>query len=173
MTPWLEKESIIMSYVHFVLFGSFAYCLYRLFIASPDITLKRFRMATDICGFIPREFLRAAVSPWEIENAQEEISLAIRSSKDIGIATDAMAGDSKPNRAFMLVPDSDRSLLRSLVTPVSKWAMETILATLDERSADAAYNLYETTKGPPSAAAFRGKLWERRGHMFRRSFPTP
>lgn len=113
-------------------------------------------------------------SPWEIENAKEEISLAIRSFKDIGIAIDAMAGDfKKPHRAFMLVPDSDRSLLRSLVTPVSKWAMETILATLDERSADAAYNLYETTKGSSPAAAFRDKLWEHRGHMFFHSLPTP
>jgi hypothetical protein len=173
MAPWLEKESIIMSYVHFVLFGLFAYCLYRLFIASPDITLKRFRMATDICGFIPREFLRAAVCPWEIENAQGEISLAIRSSKDIGIAIDAMAGDSKPHRAFMLVPNSDRTLLRSLITPVSEWAMETIITTLDERSADAVYNLYETIKGSSPAAAFRAKLWERRGHMFFRSLPAP
>lgn len=172
MTPWVEKESIIMSYVHFVLFGSFAYCFYRLFIASPDITLKRFRMATNICGFIPREFLRAAVFPWEIENAQGEISLAIRSSKDIWIAIYAMASDSKPHRAFMLVPGSDRTLLRSLVTPVSEWAMETIMATLDERSADAAYILYEAIKGSHPPAAFRGKLWECRGHMFFRSLPA-
>lgn len=122
------------------LFGSFAYRLDRLFIAGPDITLKRFRTATGICGFIPREFLRAAVSPWEVKNAQEEICLAIRSSKNIGIGTDAMAGDLKvPHSAFMLVPGSDRTLLRSLITPVSEWAMETIVDTL---SADVVYNLY-------------------------------
>ena len=51
-----------------------------------------------------------------------------------------MAGDLKvPHSAFMLVPGSDRTLLRSLITPVSEWAMETIVDTL---SADVVYNLY-------------------------------
>jgi hypothetical protein len=85
-----------------------------------------------------------------------------------------MAGDLKvPHRAFMLYPGSDRSLLPSLITPVSEWAMDAIMATLDERSADAAYDLYMSIQGSSPAAAFRGKLWERRVHRFFRSLPTP
>ena len=74
-----------------------------------------------------------------------------------------MAGDlNVRHSAFMLVPESDseRTHLLSLITPVSEWAMKTIMATLDERSADAAYNLSKSTKGSPLTTSFRSKLWE-------------
>ena len=38
-----------------------AYTIYRLFLASIDITLKRFQEASRICGYIPRQCFEAAV----------------------------------------------------------------------------------------------------------------
>ena len=140
-----------------------------------DITLQRFQAATDICGFVPREFLKAVKSPSTLGKAKQVIRDAIKSCRDIASAMDDFIGDLKvPHCAFLLCPgDEQRTQLNCLVKPVSDWAMDCIDATLDERSEDAAYKLYVRLEGSPSAASFRGTLWERRVHRYFRSLPTP
>ncbi|KAF8238275.1 hypothetical protein L208DRAFT_1243387, partial [Tricholoma matsutake] len=156
VSPWLRDEWLVAS----------------LFIAKRDITLQRFGETARICGFVPREFLNAAKSPVARAQAQTKISKAIESSRDIKEAIHAVAGDlAVPHRAFVVCPgDEYRSLVGCLVKPISEYAMDTIIMTLDERSADAAFNLYQSIQGSSLAAAFRGKIWERKVHgYFRRT----
>jgi hypothetical protein len=144
----------------------------RLFIAKRDITLQRFWETARICGSVPREFLNAVESSVARVQVRAEISEAIESCKDIKEAIYAVAGDlAVPHRAFVIYPgDEYRSLVGCLVKPISEYAMDTIIMTLDERSADAAFNLYQSIQGSSLAAAFRGKIWERKVHgYFRRT----
>ena len=150
--------------------SSLTFC--RLFIAKRDITLQRFWETARICGFVPREFLNAVGSPVARAQVRTKILKAIESCKDIKEAIHAVAGDlAVPHRAFVVYPgDEYRSLVGCLVKPISEYAMDTIIMTLDERSADAAFNLYQSIQGSSLAAAFRGKIWERKVHgYFRRT----
>ena len=144
----------------------------RLFIAKKDITLRRFWETACICGFVPREFLKAAGSPVARAMVRTNISQAIEQCKDIKEAMISVAGNLVvPHCAFVVYPgDEYRSLVGCLVKPISEYAMDTIIMTLDERSADAAFNLYESIRGTSLAAAFRGKIWERKvQRYFRRT----
>jgi hypothetical protein len=158
--------------VDYVLLAGSPLTFCRLFIAKRDITLQRFWETARICGFVPREFLNAVRSPVARERARTKISKAIESCKDIKEAIHAVAGDLVvPHRAFVVYPgDEYRSLVGCLVKPISEYAMDTIIMTLDERSADSSFNLYQSIQGSSLAAAFRGKIWERKVHgYFRRT----
>ena len=163
-----HRKWILFSLVHRLYF-------FRLFIVKEDVTLQRFLATASICGFVPRIFLEAAVSPGALEQAKSDILGAIKSCKDIEDAIDAVVGDLVvPHRAFVIYPgDQDRLLLGCLVKPTSEYAIDTIMMILDLRGADAALDLYKSVQSSPRAAAFRGHIWERKVHnYFRHSAPS-
>jgi hypothetical protein len=133
---------------------------FRLFIVEKDITLNRFWKTFKICGSVPRQFLHAAASREARKCVQTEISDAIQKSKDIKDAINGVVGDEAvPHRAFAVYPSNEaRFLIGCHVKAISKSAMNAIIKTLDKRSADAAFDLYESTRGSSLAASFRGNV---------------
>ena len=148
-------------------FRSIAY-FFRLFIVEKDITLNRFWKIFKICGPVPRQFLHAAESRESRRSIQTQISAAIQKSKDIKDALNGVVGDEVvPHRAFVVYPSSETRFLDGChVKAISKGAMNTIIKTLDKRSADAAFDLYESIRGSSLAASFRCNMWERKAHGY-------
>jgi len=97
-----------------------------------------------------------------------QILEAIKSSEGIKDAINAaVEGLVVQHCAFVVSPShEDRSLVSCLVEPISKYAMDAIIMTLDEHSADAAFNLYNSIQGFPLADTFRRKIWERKVHGY-------
>lgn len=117
---------------------------------------------------MPGQFLHAVESREARKCVQTEISDAIQKSKDIKDAVNGVVGDEVvPHRAFAVYPsDEARLWVGCHVKAISKGAMNTIIKTLDKRSADAAFDLYESTRGSSLAASFRGNMWERKAHGY-------
>ena len=136
--------------------------------------MQRFWDTDRICGFVPREFLNAVESPAERAGVREKISKGIESCKDIKEAMKAVVGDLPvvvPHPAFVVYPcDEYKALVGCLVKPISEYAMDRIITTLDERSENGAFNLYKSIRGSSLAVAFRGQIWEHKVHeYFRRN----
>ncbi|KAF8340993.1 hypothetical protein F5887DRAFT_1224859 [Amanita rubescens] len=152
MTPWSQNEWLVA----------------LLFIVEKDITLNRFWKTFEICGSVPRQFLQAAESREARKRVQVEISDAIQKSKDIEDAINGVVGDEVvPHPAFVVYPSNEaRLLIGCHVKAISKGAMNTIIKILDRRNADAAFDLYQSTRGSSLAVPFRGNMWERKAHGY-------
>ena len=101
-------------------------------------------------------------SPNALAKAEKKIRYAILCCADIERAIAKVAGDLPvPHCAFMIYPgDETRSLVMCLVKPVSDWALDLVVDTLESRHAEAAYELYQRIDGYWPASAFRAQLWE-------------
>ncbi|KAF8622926.1 hypothetical protein AX15_006639 [Amanita polypyramis BW_CC] len=152
MSPWTQNEWLVAS----------------LFIVERDVTLNRFWKTFKICGSIPRQFLHAVKSREALKTVQVQISSAIRVCGDIEDAIYGVVGDKiVPHRAFVVYPtDKGRLWDGGLVKAISEGAMNSIIKTLDKRSADAAFDLYRSTRASSLAPTFRGNLWERKVHGY-------
>jgi hypothetical protein len=133
--------------------------LSRLFIVEKDITLQRFWETAHICGFVPPHFLHAVKSPGALAQVQMNILEAIKSSEGIKDTIDAVAeGLVVQHCAFVVSPRhlEYRSLVCCLFEPISEYAMDAVIMTLDKRSED----LYKHIQGFPLTDAFRRKIRE-------------
>ena len=141
---------------------------FRLFIVAKDITLNRFWKTFKICGSVPRQFLHAVESRKARKNVRTQISAAIQKGLNIKEVVNGIVGDKvTPHRAFVVYPsDKDRILDGCFVKAISEGAIKTIIRALDERSADAAFDLYESTRGSSIAAPLRGNLFEHKVHRY-------
>jgi hypothetical protein len=119
-----------------------------MFLAGVDITLKRFRDITNICGHIPRPCFAAALSPDALLSATREILDAIDETKNLA-DTIAKVHNGRPiHRAFEIFPSPEsRRWINCLIRPVSDWAFSQMLAELDRQGADAAYRFYRAIQG--------------------------
>jgi hypothetical protein len=158
----------------FRLINSSAHSFYRLFLTDADITLKRFNDATHICGYIPRQCLRAAYSPETLSAVTEEVRGAIRATTNLKDAIMSVSTGEPIHRAFEMYPSlKNRAWIHCLVRPVSDWAFSEMIAELDRRGAAAAYELYHGIKGSSSAATLAGNMFEAKVHAFFQCILTP
>jgi hypothetical protein len=133
----------------FRLSNSPAYTVYRLFLASIDITLERFHQTSHICGYTPRQCLGAAVSPDSLRRATQAITTAIKNIKELSDTLASVQGGETVHRAFQIRPSPESRGWNSYLTePVSVWAFSQMMTDLDRRSMDAAYTFYLPSKGP-------------------------
>jgi hypothetical protein len=95
-------------------------------------------------------------------DAENTVIAAIHGCKDIKEAVDVVAGDiPAPHPAFMIYPANERrKLIGCLIKPVSDWALDIVLSTLDSRGVEAAWEFYTRTEGSPAAASLRRRLWK-------------
>lgn len=78
------------------------------------------------------------------------------------------------HRAFEIWPSPDNRSWECCVTrPVSDWAFSQMIAELDRRDADAAYNFYRSMQGTRDSASLGGQMFENRVHKFFQSITTP
>jgi hypothetical protein len=126
-----------------------AYTVYRLFLASIDITLKRFQDTSRICGNIPRQCFEAAVSPATLHNATSVIKAAIGETEKLSEAVKNVNCGDTIHRAFQIRPSQIRFWDSCLVEPVSDWAFSEMMNELGKQSTDAAYKFYCAIKGSP------------------------
>ena len=91
---------------------------------SNDIVLKRFQDAVTICGLLPHQCFKAAMSPFALEEIKLEILAAITGNPDIIHAIFKVNDDDAvPNRAFEIYPREDNKAFGlSHVRPISDWA---------------------------------------------------
>ena len=125
-----------------------------------DITLQRSWKTARVCGFVLRGFLETVESPVALERVKMNILEAIISCDDIKTTIYAVAGDRVvPHQTFVVYPsDKHRFLLGCHMKPLSDYAMDNIIMTLDDRDADAVFNLYQGLRGSLLAAAFLGNI---------------
>ena len=79
-----------------------AYTVYRLFLASIDITLERFHQTSHICGYAPRQCFEAAVSPDSLRDATQAVTTAIREIKELSETLASMHGGETVHHAFQI-----------------------------------------------------------------------
>ena len=141
--------------------------IYRLFLQSNDITLKRLQEASCICGNIPRECFAAAVSSLALRGAEDAIRNAINQTKNLSesIINMGAGGETVIHRVFQIRPLFEARLWNSyLAEPVSDWAFSEMMDALDNRRAGSAYEFYCAIKG--RSAALSGKIFENHLHKF-------
>ena len=116
---------------------------FMLFIVAKDITPNQFWKTFKICGSAPHQFLHAVESRKARKSVRMQISAAIQESENIKEVVNGVVGDkATPHRAFDVYPnDKDMDLNGWFVKAISEGAIKTIIRTLDERSADAAFDL--------------------------------
>jgi hypothetical protein len=147
---------------------------YRLFLAEVDITLKRFNDATHICGYIPRQCLKATSSPNALLTTTNEIKSAITETTKLRHAITSVSSGKPIHRLFQIYPSlPSRDWGQYFIRPISDWALSEMLAELDLRDAGAAYTLYQRIKGSIHAAELAGRMFETRVHEFFRSTLAP
>ena len=139
--------------------------VYRLFLQSTDITLKRLQKVSYICGNIPRPCFQAAESLDELCQAERLIRNAIQEIKDLFFSILHTQDSDKSqtiHRIFQVRPASakDRFWECHLVEPVSAWAFSEMLNELRKQSMAEAYRFYCTIKGSPESARLRGPIFE-------------
>ena len=138
--------------------------VYRLFLQKTDITIKRLREVSYICGSIPRPCFLAAVSPKKVDNAKTTIRNAIQEIKDLfTVVLHTQDSDKSQTiyRAFQVRPSSKNRFWESrVVEPVSGWALSEMLNELRKKSMADAYKFYCTIKGTPESAKLRGHIYE-------------
>ncbi|KIL62834.1 hypothetical protein M378DRAFT_108009 [Amanita muscaria Koide BX008] len=146
-----------------------------LFFASIDITLERFRKTTHVCGLIPRTCFDAAASSKKLRAAKKEITVAIKETEELSKVIANVHTRATIHRAFQIRPSSpeDRDWVSCLTEAVSDWAFKKMMATLDQRGADAAYNLYCAIQWSPHCSGLRGKMFETKVHPFFRNITKP
>ena len=141
MNPWSREELVVASFVHSA-WSIRLLTIYRLFLESNDITLKRLQEASHICGNIPRECFAAAESPLALWLARETIRVAINQINELSVAINKVGVDGESD-IFQIRPSSEHRLwVCSFVEPVSDWALSEMLDVLDERRAGSAYQFY-------------------------------
>ncbi|KIL61625.1 hypothetical protein M378DRAFT_166758 [Amanita muscaria Koide BX008] len=149
--------------------------LTSLFFASIDITLERFRKTTHVCGLIPRTCFDAAASSKKLRAAKKEITVAIKETEELSKVIANVHTRATIHRAFQIRPSSpeDRDWNSCLIEAVSDWAFKKMMDALDQRSADAAYNLYCAIQWSPHSSGLRGKMFETQVHPFFRNITKP
>jgi hypothetical protein len=153
----------------FRLSNSPAYTVYRLFLASIDITLERFHQTSHICGYTPRQCFEAAVSPDSLRDATQAITTAIRDIKELYTLASVHGGETV-HRAFQIRPSPEsRRWNGCLIEPVSVWAFSQMMTVLDRRSMDAAYTFYCAIKGSSYASTLVGMMFKTKLHPFFRT----
>ncbi|KAM6494870.1 hypothetical protein JOM56_009493 [Amanita muscaria] len=159
MEPWSREEFLVAS----------------LFLASIDITLERFRKTTHVCGLIPRTCFDAAASSKKLRTAKKEITVAIKETEELSKVIANVHTRATIHRAFQIRPSSpeDRDWNSCLIEAVSDWAFKKMMDALDQRSADAAYNLYCAIQWSPHSSGLRGKMFETKVHPFFRNITKP
>ena len=145
-----------------------------MFLASVDITLKRFRDTTSICGHLPRPCFAAALSPDALVSAAREILEAIDETENLAKTITKVHNGRPVHPAFEIFPSPDsRRWINCLIRPVSDWAFSQMLAELDRRGADAAYHFYRAIQGSRDSAELVGRMFETKVHAFFQSITTP
>ncbi|KIL59458.1 hypothetical protein M378DRAFT_111046, partial [Amanita muscaria Koide BX008] len=158
MEPWSREELLVAS----------------LFLASIDITPRRFQKTSDICGLIPRSCFEAAISPGTLRDAADAISDAIKETEDLSRAIVIVHSRATIHRAFQIRPLSptNRGWYCSLTEAVSDWAFSEVMAYLDQRSAEAAYEFYRDIQWADNSLLGR-KMFETKLHAFFRTITEP
>jgi hypothetical protein len=172
MEPWLREEIVVALFVYSAWLVRLL-TMYRLFLESTDITLKRFREASHICGNIPRQCFEAAVSPAALRDATSEIKLAIKQTGKLSDAVINVNDGGTIHRAFQIRPSEDRFWASCLVEPVSDWALLEMMAELGRRNANGAYEFYCAIQGSPNSSALGGIMFENKLHPFLQAMATP
>jgi hypothetical protein len=130
-----------------------------------DITLKRLREVSYICGNIPRPCFLAAASPNKVDQGKALIKTAIQEIQDL-FAVILHTQDSDKSQtihcAFQVRPKSSENRFweSRVVEPVSAWALSEMLNELRKKSMGDAYKFYCTIKGSPESAVLRGHIFE-------------
>ena len=92
-------------------------------------------MATKICGNVPRQCFEAALSDANRKKAAADILKDISEIHDIGTIMKGVRGDRLlPHRVFEIYPrHNTRKFSLCQFRLVSQWALDQLLAELDER----------------------------------------
>lgn len=153
-------------------FKSPAHTFYRLFLASNDITLKRCLEVTRICGHIPRQCFRAALSPESLSFNTTAALNAIRGIDRLANVIIQVHTGNLIHPAFEIYPSSNsRQLETCLTRPVSDWAFSQMMAELDRRGAT--YEFYQNIQRARKGAVWGGKMFEAKVHKFFESITEP
>ncbi|KIL65168.1 hypothetical protein M378DRAFT_32723, partial [Amanita muscaria Koide BX008] len=152
MEPWSQEELLVAS----------------LFLASIDITLKRFRITSYVCGLIPRSCFEAAVSSKMLRDAKDAIIDAIEGTPQLSRAIVHVHSGAIVHRAFQIRPSSptSRGWSSCLTEAVSDWAFKKMMDYLDRRGADAAYNFYRAIQASTHSSGLGGKMFVTKVHLF-------
>ena len=147
MKPWSQKFSL--SWCSFISssINLPSPTFYRLFISPIDITLKRLRDVTCICGYNPWECCIAAGSPQALEDTSLKIVNAIKATTDLPDAMHKVATNQPIHPAFEIWPLAP-CLITDIEYPVSCNFRLVFLSDCHWADADAAYDFTEACMGP-------------------------
>jgi hypothetical protein len=106
--------------------------------------------------------------------ATQKVINAIVGTEDLAGAICNVATGQPIHRAFEVWPSTDITAWECCVTrPISDWAFSQMVAELDRRDPDAAYDFYWTIQGTRNSATLSGQLFEIKVHKFFRSITKP
>ena len=104
----------------------------------------------------------------------QKVINAIRATKDLPDAVRNVTTGQPIHRAFEIWPSPDnRSWECCVIRPISDWAFCQMIAELDRRDAEAAYDFYRNVQGTRDAASLGGKMFETKAHKFFQSIAEP
>ena len=127
-----------------------------------------------ICGCNPRECHAASPSPDALTIATQKVINAIVGTEDLAGAIRNVPTGQPIHRAFEVWPSTDITAWECCVTrPISDWAFSQMVAELDRRDADAAYDFYRTIQGTRNSAALGRQLFKIKVHKFFQSITEP
>jgi len=175
MEPCSLEETVFIAYVYPCSPILPAHPLHRLFFERFDLPLRRIYNAVTVCGNAPRRSFKGALSDTALEVEKAEIRKAINEVDDVYETLQGVHGD-RPvsHKIFEIYPRQDtRKFQLCLVRPVSQWAFNELMGTLEQRDAAAAHKFYKQIQCTSDAAAVRGRLWERQVHKYFRSLRDP
>lgn len=127
-----------------------------------------------ICGCNPRECHAASASPDALQIATQKIIDAIMGTEDMSGAIRNVATGQPIHLALEVWPSPDiRAWECFEVRPISDWAFSQMVAELDRRDADAAYDFYRSIHGTHNSAILCGQLFKIKIHKFFQSITEP
>jgi hypothetical protein len=129
---------------------------------------------TRVCEYIPRQCFAAALSPDALSSATRVTLKAIGETEKLADTIAKVEHGEPIHSAFEIYPSPEsRCWINCLVRPVSDWAFYQMMAELDRRGADAAYQFYQDIQGSRDSAELVGKSFEYKAHVFFRSITMP
>jgi hypothetical protein len=106
--------------------------------------------------------------------AAQKVINAIVGTEDLAGAIRNVPTGQPIHRAFEVWPSTDITAWECCITrPISDWAFSQMVAELDRRDPDAAYDFYRTIQGTRNGAALGGQLFKIKVHKFFQSITEP
>jgi hypothetical protein len=140
---------------------------FRIFLHSRDISVELLRESTSYFGYNPRRCFDASCSVVRLEHKKQELLGQIRDIENTSRIMQALQSygtnaDALSHTIFQISPSDDkRDLATCHYDAVSRWVFDAVLNVCETREVDAAASLYHQLSANPSAASFRGHIFER------------